>query len=170
MRRVALESAAATGSFYSDLFNYIESELTSLGTVNILPEHILLLLSNQLVRICDDMHEFRSRAAGVRLDNLASAATRLGWVTLQSLQCMVGYVKARFRDHPGINSTYLRFLTCRAAASSGVGLKDTLDSVVKRVGKVEKLAADAATKESLTKVDNKVETLVRANRTGGGRT
>ncbi len=154
-----MESATTTGSFYSNLFNYIESELTNLGIL----KHILLLFLNQLVRICDDMHEFRSRGAGVWLDNLASAATCLGWVTLQSLQCMAGYVKAWVWDHPGVNSAYLRFLTCCTALSSGVGLKDALDSIVKHVAKVEKLAADTATKESLTKVDNKLETLVRAN-------
>ena len=84
---------------------------------------------------------------------------------------MSSFAKARFKDHPAINSTYMRFLTCSVASQSNMGVREALEAVVKRVAKVEKVAAEAATKESLTKLDNKVNTLSRgpnANQGGGG--
>ena len=87
------------------------------------------------------------------------AATPLGWVSLQAVACMCTYSKARFRDHPGVSSEYLRFLTCRVAAQADLGLKDTVDALTRKLTGVEKLAKDAATKEALGKLNNKVETI-----------
>ena len=78
------------------------------------------------------------------------------------------FVKARFKDHPAINSAYMWFLTCSIASQSNIGIKELLDSLSKRITKVEKIAVDAATKESVTKVDNKVVALQRAANQGGG--
>ena len=103
------------------------------------------------------MHTVRSSGSSVRLDNLPAAATRLAWVSLQAVMCMGTYSKARFRDHPGVNSAYLRFLTCRVAAQAELGIKDVVTNLVTKVKGLEKLVSEAASKESLKKLDNKVE-------------
>ncbi len=168
LRDLAIQTGEDTGLFYQNLFNYVDQELHNLTTINIKTEHILLLLSNQLVRMCDDMHAVRSSGSSVRLDNLPAAATRLAWVSLQAVMCMESYSKARFRDHPGVSSAYLRFLTCRVAAHADLGLKETLDTLSRKVTAVERVAKDAATKEALGKLDNKVESLKNARAGGGG--
>ena len=72
------------------------------------------------------------------------------------------FVTARFKDHPGINSAYLRFLTCTVASQSTLGLRESFDALGKKMTKLEKSVAEAATKESLVKVDNKVENYIRS--------
>lgn len=157
LRDLAIKTGEDTVAFYQDLFNYIDQELTNLDTINIKPEHVLLLLSNQVVRLCDDLYAVRAFGANLRLDNLPLAATRLAWFSLQAMTCMGTYSKARFRDHPGVNSAYLRFLTCRVAAQAELGIKDVVTSLVTKVKSLEKSVAEAATKDSVKKLDNKVE-------------
>ncbi len=66
-----------------------------LSSFNMLEKNICLLMSNQVVQICDDLAEFRSNARNVAVDNLETGA-QYAWVTLQSLNCMEGYLKAQF--------------------------------------------------------------------------
>ena len=165
---LAIQTGEDTSTFYHHLFNYIDQELHNLTTINIKKDHILLLLSNQLVRMCDDMHAVRSAGSSVRLDNLPGAATRLAWVSLQAMVCMGTYTKARFRDHPGVSSAYLRFLTCRVAAQADLGLRETLEALTRKLAAVDKLAKEAATKESLDRLDNKVESLRNGRQGEGG--
>jgi hypothetical protein len=49
-----------------------------------------------------------------------------------------------------------------------LGLKETLDTLSRKVTAVERVAKDAATKEALGKLDNKVESLKNARAGGGG--
>ena len=168
LRDLAIKTGEDTSTFYHNLFNYIDQELHNLTTINIRTDHILLLLSNQLVRICDDMHAVRSAGSSVRLDNLPAASTRLAWVSLQAMGCMGTYTKARFRDHPGVSSAYLRFLTCRVAAQADLGLCESVETLTRKLTTVEKIAKEAATKEAMGKLDNKVEALRNTRQGGGG--
>ncbi len=130
----------------------------------------LLLLSQQVVHICDDLFEFRNQAKGVDVSNRASTATRYAWVSLQALGCMEGYLRDKFRKHPGINSTYMRFLTRNLVDQSSMGLKAKLEAVSTKVTKVDTAVAAAATKVAVEKLDGKLELVIRANslkRTGG---
>lgn len=157
VRAFAIQTRVDTRDFFSAMVNYIEGKLMTLGNISIPHKSILLLLSNQVVRMCEDIHAVRT---------LPIAASRYAWVTLRALECMKGFVTANFRDHPGINSAYLCFLTCSSAGKSGgdAGLKESVDSLSKEVTKVKKLLAETATKESLVKVDNKLENYIRANK------
>jgi hypothetical protein len=76
-------------NFWQMLSAYIEEEISMLSSFNMLEKNICLLMSNQVVQICDDLAEFRSNARNVAVDNLETGA-RYAWVTLQSLNCMEG--------------------------------------------------------------------------------
>lgn len=167
LRAMAIQTGNETLAFFISMVGYIEAEITTLGNLNIQDSHVLLLLSNQVVRMCDDIHEIRTHGSRCSLDNLPLAAARFASVTVRALSCMNTFAKARFKDHPAINSAYMRFLTCSIASQSNIGVKEALDTLTKRVIKVEKIASEAATKESVTKVDNKVVSLQRAANTGG---
>ena len=167
LRSLAIRTGTETLAFFISLVGYIEAEITTLGNLNIQDSHILLLLSNQVVRMCDDIHEIRTHGSRCSLDNLPLAAAKFASVTLRALACMNTFAKARFKDHPAINSAYMRFLTCSVASQSSIGVKEAVEALAKRMTKVEKVAADAATKESVTKVDNKVVALQRAGNQGG---
>ena len=168
LRSMAIQTGNETSAFFTSMVGYIEAEITTLGNLSIQDSHILLLLSNQVVRMCDDIHEIRTHGSRTSLDNLPLAAARFASVTLRALGCMNTFAKARFKDHPAINSAYMRFLTCSVASQSSLGVKEAIEALTKRMTKVEKVAADAATKESVTKVDNKVVALQRAGNQGGG--
>ena len=172
-RALALQTGSETLAFFIALVGYIEAEITTLGNLNIPTSHILLLLSNQIVRMCDDIHEIRTHGSRTSLDNHPLAAARFACVTLRALGCMGTFAKARFKDHPAINSAYMRFLTCSVASQSNIGIKDTVDALAKKMVKLEKALPDLASKDSITKVDNKLVSFAKTNNLtlpgGGGR-
>ncbi len=65
MRIMALRTTAAANTFWERLFAYIDYEYSLLASFKLLSKHILLLLSNQVVQICDDVFEYRSNASNV---------------------------------------------------------------------------------------------------------
>ena len=97
------------------------------------------------------------------MDNHPLAAARFACVTLRALGCISAFAKARFKDHPAINSAYMRFLTCSVAGQSNIGVKEALEALTKRLAKAEKAVLELATKDSVTKVDNKLIQVVKVN-------
>ena len=155
---------------WTSLTSYVEDEFTLLKSFRLLPKHVLLLLSNQVVQICDDMFEFRNCATNVDLQNPLAAATRYAWVTLQSLGAMDGYLRAKFRRHQAINSTFIRFLTRHMADQSAAGLKGDFDDLKKSVGELEKKiktmdvdGSKKVTQEMFNRLESKLETVIAAN-------
>ncbi len=163
VRQAALRTAQVTQHFFQSLAAYLDDELSMLSSFNLPPKQTLLLLSNQVVHICDDLFKFRNQAKGVDVSNRVATATRYAWVTLQALGCMDSYMQDKFRKHPGINSTYMRFLTRNLADQSAIGLKAKLEAVATKVTKVETSVTAAATKIALEKLDGKLELIIRAN-------
>ncbi len=163
VRQAALRTAQVTQHFFQSLVAYLDDELAMLTSFNLPPKQTLLLLSNQVVHICDDLFEFRNQAKGVDVSNRAATATRYAWVTLQALGCMDSYLREKFRKHPGINSTYMRFLTRNLADQSAIGLKAKLEALATKVTKVETSVTAASTKVALEKLDGKLELIIRAN-------
>jgi hypothetical protein len=165
--------------FWNALVAYIEDEYQLLLSFKLLPKHVLLLLSNQIVQICDDMYDYRNKAANVDLQNPVLAATRFAWVTLQSLGAMEGYLKDKFRLHQAINSTFIRFLTRHMADQTSAGLKGTVEGFEKKITdlttKVASLTTTCSNKVSqdiFNRLDTKVNKIVDVNNlkkpTGGG--
>ena len=171
LRQAALRTAQVTQHFFQTLAAYLDDELSMLSSFNLPAKQTLLLLSNQVVHICDDLFEFRNQAKkGVDVGNKAVCATRYAWVTLQALGCMENYLRDKFRKHPGINSTYMRFLTRNLADQSSIGLKTKMEALMTKLAKVETAVAAASTKAALEKLDGKLELIIRSNslkRTGG---
>ena len=92
LQDTAIKTADFTLLFWNALVAYIEDEYTLLLSFKLLPKHVLLLLSNQIMQICDDMFKFRNKVANVDLQSPLSAATQFAWVTLQSLGTMEWYL------------------------------------------------------------------------------
>ena len=160
LREHALWSGQYTQYFWQMLSAYIEEEISMLSSFNMLEKNICLLMSNQVVQICNDLAEFRSNARNVAVDNLETGA-RYARVTLQSLNCMEGYLEAQFRRHQGINATFMWFLTQTMANQTAVGSKtSTMDSLTKQV---KKLQDEHATAKALEKLGEKLETIIKAN-------
>ena len=61
-------------------------------------------MSHQVIQICDDLVKFRTNGRNVSFDS-PEVGAGYAWVALQSLQCMDGYLQAKFRCHQGINLT-----------------------------------------------------------------
>jgi hypothetical protein len=59
---------------------------------------ILLLLSNQVVQICDNVFKLRSTSLNVDLVNIEEgAAVQFAWVTLQAHRMMQGHLQDKFK-------------------------------------------------------------------------
>ena len=121
---------------------------------------MLILLSNQVVQICDNLFVFSSTALGINSTNKLAAAAQYAWMTLQALRVMESYLKNKFRHHPAISSTFLCFLTQHMAsqARNAAGLRVLTNQVKTLAANVK----GRVTQEQLNKFDSKVDTLSKA--------
>jgi hypothetical protein len=162
LRSMALRTAEAASTFWECLVAYVDDEYSLLMSFHLLAKHVLLLLSNQVVQICDDIFEFRGNAANVDITERAAAAARFAWVTLQAQNCMSAYLKDKFRHHRALNSTFVRFLTRHMADQTALGLKKEVDKLKSEVADL-KGAKTPASLDSFNKLDGKVGTIIRLN-------
>jgi hypothetical protein len=163
VRDMALKTSEATMRFWHSFVAYLDEEYSMLTSFNLLPKHILLLLSNHVVQICDDISDLRNKAVTTDISNQLASTCRFGWVTLQAHGCMESYLKDRFRRHPGINSSFIRFLTRHMADQTAMGLKDVVSALTTRVKKVEEQSGGKVTQEMYNRLDAKLETIINAN-------
>jgi hypothetical protein len=106
----ALKSGQQSQDFWQQLSAYIEDQILLLMSLKLSEKNICLLMSHQVVQVCNDLYKYRHNASNTGPMNLESAA-RFSWVTLQALSCMDSYLQAHFSHHQGINATFMRFLT-----------------------------------------------------------
>jgi hypothetical protein len=95
-------------------------------------KNICLLMSHQVVQVCDDLYEYCHNVSNTGPVNSESVAC-FAWVTLQALSCMDSYVQACFSRHQGINATFMRFLTWTMADQLAIGMKGNIEKVEKFV-------------------------------------
>jgi hypothetical protein len=127
------------------LVAYLDNKYSLLESFKLVAKHVLLLLSNQIIQICDNIFEYRSSAANVDLSNTGATATRFAWVSLKAIGCMTGYLKEKFCHHQGINSTFVRFLTQHMADQSALDLKSTVDALNSGVKAIKTNCAKSST-------------------------
>jgi hypothetical protein len=170
LRDTAIRTAEYTIQFWNALAAYIEDEYTLLLSFKLLPKHVLLLLSNQVVQICDDMFELRNCANNVDLQNPLATTTRYAWVMLQALGMMDSYLREKFWRHQANNSTFIRFLTRHMADQTSVGLKSTVDSLKSSVAELEKKlkaqesdGSKKVTQDMFNRLESKLENVIKAN-------
>ncbi len=128
VQQAALRMAQSMQHFFQSLAAYLDNELAMLTSFSLSSKQTLLLLSNQVVHISDDLFDFRKQAKGIDVANRIASSSRYAWVMLQALGCMEGYLKDKFRKHPGINSTHMHFLMRNLTDQSAIGLKSKLDA------------------------------------------
>jgi hypothetical protein len=121
-------------------------------------------MSHQLIQMCDDISKFRTNARNVGFDS-PEAGARYAWVGLQALQCMDGYLQAKFKWHQGINLTFMHFLMRTMADQLAMGLKANVDKLKKQVKSLSEKADTLATKKSYHDfdLDTKLELVISAN-------
>jgi len=156
---LAVKTAENTDSFWRAFTTYIYEEFTLLTSFKLSDKNVLLLLSNQVVQIFDDLFELRSTASHVDPANKVVMASQYAWVTLRAHGCMNEYLKHKFRHHPAISGTFVRFLTQHMATQSGDG--EAVSSLGKRV---DTLASELKGKVSLSlhnSLDGKVANLLK---------
>ena len=66
-------------------------------TLGLKEKQVMLLVSSQLIQICDDLFELRQDAANVDTSNKGLTAVRFAWVTLRSLNKMAEYLQDKFK-------------------------------------------------------------------------
>jgi hypothetical protein len=133
IRETAIKTAEFTLLFWNALVAYINDEYTHLLSFKLLPKHVLLLLLNQIVQICEDMFDFRNKADNVNILSPLPVATRFAWATMQALGTMEGYCWDKFCLYQAINSTFICFLLRHMVSQTSVGLKGTVDGFEKKV-------------------------------------
>jgi hypothetical protein len=163
LKSVALKTADISKSFWMSLVAYLDDEYSLLESFKLVMKHVLLLLSNQIVQICDDIFEYWSNASNVDLGNMGAPVARFAWVSLQAIGCMNGYLKKKFRHHQAINSTFVHFLTRHMADQSALGLKSTVDMLNSEVKAIKTKCAKKVGGTVFNKLDSKVTQLIRLN-------
>ena len=92
--------------------------------------------------------------------NRTATAARFAWVTLQALDKMDEYMRSKFKHHAGITGTFTRFLTRQTAQTSAAGLNTKLKGVE---NKMSTLTSNSVTKLTHSKLDSKLEAVIKAN-------
>jgi hypothetical protein len=93
LKMMAMKNADAIRVFWDVLVAYIDNKYAMLNSYKLQSKHIMLLLSNQIIQICDNVFEARGNVASVDLNNKGAATACYAWVTLQALNCMAGYCR-----------------------------------------------------------------------------
>ena len=78
VRNMALKTAEHTMRFWHSFVAYLDEECSMLMLFNLLPKHILLLLSNHVEQICNDISDFRNKAVTTDISNQLASASRFG--------------------------------------------------------------------------------------------
>ena len=163
LKSMALKTADVSRLFWMSLVAYLNDKYSLLESFKLVAKHVLLLLSNQIVQICDDIFKYRSNASNVDLSNTGAVAARFAWVSLQAIGCMTGYLKEKFRHHQAINSTFVHFLTRHMADQLALRLKSTVDALNAEVKALKTKCAKKVGETVFNKLDSKVTQLVRLN-------
>ncbi len=111
-------------------------------------KHILLLLSNQIVQMCNDIYKFCSNGERVDVTDHAMAAACFAWVTLQAHTCMRGYLKDKIKHHTTINSTFVHFLTQHMTDQLAMGLKSGMSKIKGDLSTIKDQIRNRATMDS----------------------
>ncbi len=157
LKELALKTAEATKVFWSQLGTYTDNEHITLMLFNFLSKHILLLLFNQVVKICEDIFKPHSTASNTDIDNSKNlAAARFAWVTLQAHGVMEGYLKDKFRHHRAISGCFVHFLTHHMADQLALGLKSSVKKLETMVKELKAMMATKVSIEAFNKLDSKV--------------
>ena len=90
---------------------HLDDEMNMLLSLKVPEKQIMLLLSNQVIQICEELFEIQQHAANVGTSNKAATASRFAWVIFLSLVKMDKYHKAKFKHHTAITGTFIRFIT-----------------------------------------------------------
>ncbi len=162
LRDHTIKSGQYTHQFWLSLASYIEDQIILLQTFKLPEKSICLLMSHQVIQIRNDLSEFQMKAQNVSFDSL-DAGARYAWVCLQALQCMDGYLQAKFGQHQGINSTFIYFLMQTMADQSAMGLKSNVNKLEKQLKLISKKVEALATKKSYHDLDAKLEGVIHAN-------
>ncbi len=91
------------------------------------------------------------------------AGVRYAWVCLIALQCMDGYLQAKFGWHQGINATFMRFLMQTMADQLAMGLKSNVNKLEKQLKLISKKVEALATKKLYHDLDAKLEGAIHTN-------
>jgi hypothetical protein len=162
LREHALKRGQQSQHFWQQLSAYIKDQTLLLMSLKLSEKNICLLMSHQVVQVCNDLYKYHHNASNTGPVNSESAAC-FAWITLQALLCMDSYLQARFSHHQGINATFMQFLTRTMADQSAIGIKGNIEKVEKLVktlsDKIEKLA----TSKLVVDLDAKIEALIAAN-------
>ena len=136
LKKLALLTADLSNRWWVELSSYLDNEYLMLHSYKLATEQILLLLSNQVAQMFEDIYETRVPAANTDITQRSTAAVRYAWVTLRAHTIMAAYRDVKFRDHPAIAGTFIRFLTRNLADQSSMSLKQTVTDLDKELKKL----------------------------------
>lgn len=161
LSKLALLTAELSRKWWLELASYLDNEYLMLDTYKLAAEQTLLLLSNQVTQMFEDIYEVRVPAANTDITQRPTAAVRYAWVTLRALSVMAAYRDVKFRDHPAIAGTFIRFLTRNLADQSSLGLNSNVKELEKELKRLKGELEKKVSVSSFNSLDTKVQTLLK---------
>jgi hypothetical protein len=170
LRRTAIQSGIVTERVLQSLMNHFDDQITMLSSLGLEEKRVMLLVSHQLITICDELYKYRQMAADVDYSDRGATACRFAMVTAQALSKMEEYVRAG-QNHPVFLGSFSRFLTQQIAANQASNLSKDIASLKTKVSAVEKEVNKGgekgtdtkSLKKELDKLDSKVDAIIRLN-------
>jgi hypothetical protein len=161
VKKLALLTADLSNRWWVELSSYLDNEYLMLNSYKLAPEQTLLLLSNQVTQMFEDIYETRVPAANTDITQRSTAAVRYAWVTLRAHTIMAAYRDVKFRDHPAIAGTFIRFLTRNLADQSSLSLNQTVKDLEKELKKLKEELNKKLNVAAFNSFENKITTQLK---------
>mmetsp|Transcript_32027 Transcript_32027/g.69164 ORF Transcript_32027/g.69164 Transcript_32027/m.69164 type:complete len:106 (+) Transcript_32027:904-1221(+) len=98
MRNHAIKSGEFSLEFFQAFVSNADEEVKMLVMLGLAEKQVMLLVSSQLIQICDDLFELCQVAANVDTTNKGLTVVYFAWVTLSALNKMAEYLQGKFKN------------------------------------------------------------------------
>lgn len=162
---IALRASSDALAFIVELFQHLDDELTKCSQLHIPDAQCLILISDQLKIVFDDIYEVRKHVVMRDDCSKADLSATCFMATMRAHTIMGAFRSAKFRYHASISAAYIRFLAKQTGenSSAGVGTKiKTLETSLKALETSMSTAIEGVKKKA-DKCDSKLEDIIKKN-------
>lgn len=171
VRETAIQTGAYTERALTAFFNMLDDQISMLHSLGLKEKQYMLLVTHEMLHMCDELFKFRQMAVNVDYGNKAATAARYAWVTLQALSKLDEFIRLG-SNHPVFVGSFVTFLTRLLATKQGDAAspapantdrleKDLAQEVRDRRSAVTEAVSKA--KSERDKIDTKLEKVIKAN-------
>ena len=160
-RDIALRASSDSQAFIVELFQHLDEELTKCMQLKIPEAQSLILISDQLKIVYDELYERRKHVIARADCAKAEVCATCFKATMDAHALMQEFRKAKFKHHHLISAVFVHFLTKQMGENTSAGVSAKLQEMEKSIKQMDASIENA--KKISTQCDSKLNAIVKAN-------